>query len=192
MFFLIFFLFAGLFVISSGNRPPSNEGYYNTELSTAERVRLIMADMGHTDKALQLVQIERQAAFENIGNIAGLGSVLSGGGSTPPGNIVDGWRKWISSVQNGIMKRGFQIPAIYGIDAVHGHANVVNTTIFPQNIGLGTADNPLMAVTGPAPPVPARDGTGRGRLVLFPCLKKPGDLCLLRKAGIVVYFSAYR
>lgn len=26
---------------------------------------------------------------------------------------------------------------IYGIDAVHGHNNVINATIFPHNIGLG-------------------------------------------------------
>ena len=30
-----------------------------------------------------------------------------------------------------------KIPLLYGIDAVHGHNNVVGATIFPHNIGLG-------------------------------------------------------
>ena len=31
---------------------------------------------------------------------------------------------------------------MWGIDAVHGHANIVGATIFPQNIGLGATRNP--------------------------------------------------
>jgi beta-glucosidase len=34
------------------------------------------------------------------------------------------------------------IPIIYGIDAVHGHSNVVGATIFPHHIGLGCTNNP--------------------------------------------------
>ena len=34
------------------------------------------------------------------------------------------------------------MPLIYGIDAVHGHNNVVGATIFPHNIGLGAARDP--------------------------------------------------
>ncbi len=43
------------------------------------------------------------------------------------------------------------IPLIYGVDAVHGHNNVVGATIFPHNIGLGAANDPdLMQRIGAA------------------------------------------
>ena len=34
---------------------------------------------------------------------------------------------------------GTPVPLIFGIDAVHGHNNIPNATIFPHNIGLGAA-----------------------------------------------------
>jgi len=30
---------------------------------------------------------------------------------------------------------------MYGVDAVHGHNNVIGATIFPHNIGLGATRN---------------------------------------------------
>jgi len=36
------------------------------------------------------------------------------------------------------------IPIIYGIDAVHGHNNVIGATIFPHHIGLGCTNNPQL------------------------------------------------
>ena len=34
------------------------------------------------------------------------------------------------------------IPIMWGIDAVHGHNNVIGATLFPHNIGLGAAHDP--------------------------------------------------
>ena len=34
------------------------------------------------------------------------------------------------------------IPILYGVDAVHGNANVRGATVFPHNIGLGAAGDP--------------------------------------------------
>jgi beta-glucosidase len=34
-----------------------------------------------------------------------------------------------------------RIPLLYGVDAVHGHNNVIGATIFPHNIGLGATRN---------------------------------------------------
>ena len=39
----------------------------------------------------------------------------------------------------------FQIPLIYGVDAVHGHNNVVGATIMPHNIGIGATRDPALA-----------------------------------------------
>src|SRR5512133_4216537 len=37
-----------------------------------------------------------------------------------------------------------RIPLIYGVDAVHGHGNLYGATIFPQEIGLGAANDPAL------------------------------------------------
>jgi beta-glucosidase len=37
-----------------------------------------------------------------------------------------------------------QIPLIYGVDAVHGHNNLVGATLFPHNIGLGATRDPAL------------------------------------------------
>ena len=39
----------------------------------------------------------------------------------------------------------FQIPLIYGVDAVHGHNNVVGATLMPHNIGMGATRDPALA-----------------------------------------------
>jgi beta-glucosidase len=39
----------------------------------------------------------------------------------------------------------FQIPLIYGVDAVHGHNNLTGATILPHNIGIGAARDPQLA-----------------------------------------------
>jgi beta-glucosidase len=70
-----------------------------------------------------------------------LGSILSGGGSTPPTNQPSSWVDLYNRFQEQALKTRLKIPLIYGIDAVHGHNNVVGATIFPHNIGLGCAND---------------------------------------------------
>jgi beta-glucosidase len=31
---------------------------------------------------------------------------------------------------------------IWGIDAMHGHSNIVGAVLFPHNVGLGATHNP--------------------------------------------------
>ncbi|MEM1178748.1 MAG: glycoside hydrolase family 3 N-terminal domain-containing protein [Acidobacteriota bacterium] len=67
-----------------------------------------------------------------------LGSVLSGGGSDPtPENTLQDWRDMVERFQAQARTTRLGIPLLYGVDAVHGHNNVVGATIFPHNIGLG-------------------------------------------------------
>jgi len=66
------------------------------------------------------------------------GSVLSGGGSAPlPEATAQDWMNMVNDIQKGALSSRLGIPMIYGIDAVHGHNNVYNATIFPHNVGLG-------------------------------------------------------
>ncbi|RDV25684.1 glycoside hydrolase family 3 protein [Alteromonas aestuariivivens] len=76
-----------------------------------------------------------------------LGSVLNGGNSAPfndnhtaPENWLDlADAFWTASTDRS--DGGVGIPVIWGVDAVHGHNNIVGATLFPHNIGLGAAND---------------------------------------------------
>jgi beta-glucosidase len=90
------------------------------------------------EKIGQMVQIDRSVATVNIMRDYFIGSVLSGGGSAPlPEASAQNWVDMINEYQKGALVSRLGIPMIYGIDAVHGHNNVYNATIFPHNVGLG-------------------------------------------------------
>lgn len=71
-----------------------------------------------------------------------IGSILSGGGSVPNDNTPKGWVNMVNAYQKQALSTRLKIPLIYGIDAVHGHNNVVGATVFPHNIGLGCTNDP--------------------------------------------------
>jgi beta-glucosidase len=71
-----------------------------------------------------------------------LGSLLSGGSSDPESNSLDAWTDLYEGYQSRALKTRLAIPLLYGIDAVHGHSNVLGAVIFPHNIGLGATRNP--------------------------------------------------
>jgi beta-glucosidase len=73
-----------------------------------------------------------------------LGSILSGGGSTPAENTPEGWADMIDAFQSRALATPLQIPLIYGVDAVHGHNNLYGATLLPHNIGLGATRDPLL------------------------------------------------
>lgn len=73
------------------------------------------------------------------------GSVLSGGGSVPAEKATAAtWQQMVTKMQKAALKTRLGIPIIYGIDAVHGHNNVYNATIFPHNVGLGATRDPKL------------------------------------------------
>ena len=77
-----------------------------------------------------------------------LGSVLSGGNSAPgplPYAETNAWLEMADKYYNASIDDEdveIAIPIIWGIDAVHGHANLKGSIIFPHNIGLGAMNNP--------------------------------------------------
>jgi beta-glucosidase len=74
-----------------------------------------------------------------------LGSVLSGGDSDPKeGNSLEAWTNLIDRYQKRALETRLSIPLLYGVDAVHGHNNVLGAVIFPQDIGLGCTRNPAL------------------------------------------------
>jgi beta-glucosidase-like glycosyl hydrolase len=95
------------------------------------------------EKVGQMTQVDKRMldSEEDIAKYF-LGSILSGGGSVPDDNTPKGWVNMVNNYQRQALSTRLKIPLIYGIDAVHGHNNVVGATVFPQNIGLGCSNNP--------------------------------------------------
>ncbi len=120
--------------------------YLDPKLSVRKRVADLVSRMSLEEKAGQMTQAERGAIGAG-GDIASydLGSLLSGGGSTPTPNTPAAWAKMIDGYQLRTQATRFQIPLIYGVDAVHGHNNLTGATIMPHNIGIGATRDPGLA-----------------------------------------------
>ncbi|MFF8991765.1 carbohydrate binding domain-containing protein [Streptomyces sp. NPDC014983] len=120
--------------------------YLNPKLPVKKRVADLLSRMSLAEKAGQMTQAER-GGLATPGDIASydLGSLLSGGGSTPTPNTPEGWARMIDGFQLQAQATRFQIPLIYGVDAVHGHNNLYGATVMPHNIGMGATRNPGLA-----------------------------------------------
>ncbi len=108
-----------------------------------QKVDSLLSLMTLDEKIGQMAQAER-GALESIGDISyySLGSLLSGGGSSPITNTAQDWADMYNNYQQEALQSRLGIPLIYGVDAVHGHNNVYGAVIFPHNIGLGCTWNP--------------------------------------------------
>ena len=136
-------LVSGKLIDRSSETPTDSALYKNSELPIMDRVRDLMSYMTIEEKVGQMTQVERQFldGDDNISKYF-LGSLLSGGGSAPAKNFPRSWADMYDRFQKVALSTRLGIPIIYGIDAVHGHGNVVGATIFPHHIGLGCTNNP--------------------------------------------------
>ncbi|KAM5546501.1 hypothetical protein ABKV19_002435 [Rosa sericea] len=120
--------------------------YKDPNQPAAARVGDLLSRMTLEEKIGQMVQIDRSVANVDTMKTYFIGSVLSGGGSAPlPEASAEDWVNMINGFQKGALASRLGIPMIYGIDAVHGHNNVFNATIFPHNVGLGATRDPDLA-----------------------------------------------
>jgi len=97
------------------------------------------------EKIGQMTQPEQDKVLGNEGDMQKyfIGSVLSGGDSDPiKDNSLIEWTNLYDRVQEEALKTRLKIPALYGIDAVHGHSNVLGAVMFPHNIALGCTRDP--------------------------------------------------
>ncbi len=107
----------------------------------AEQVEALLGQMTLLEKIGQMTQVEKNSLKKEDISKYGLGSLLSGGGGNPTPNTAVSWREMVNEFQAYALKSRLGIPLLYGVDAVHGHNNVVGATIFPHNIGLGATRN---------------------------------------------------
>ena len=115
-----------------------------------KRIDEIIAEMTLEQKVGQVIQADSNSVTPEEVKQYRLGSVLSGGNSAPGDLPYTDAQNWLDAADAyfdaSVDPEGVEIaiPVIWGIDAVHGHANLTGATIFPHNVGLGAANDPEM------------------------------------------------
>ncbi|MDQ0464332.1 beta-glucosidase [Caulobacter ginsengisoli] len=119
-----------------------------TDAATEARITTLMAGMSLAEKVGQTIQGDIGSMTPEDLRQYPLGSILAGGNSAPDGDDRAAPARWVALIDRyraiALEPRPGHtpIPILFGIDAVHGHNNVVGATIFPHNIGLGAARDP--------------------------------------------------
>jgi beta-glucosidase len=125
--------------------------YTDPSRPTEQRINDLLSRMTLDEKIEQMTQVEKNSIKPGDITKYYIGSILSGGGGSPEENTPQGWYAMVEAFQKEALATRLQIPMIYGVDAVHGHGNLLHATVFPHNIGLGAANNPeLMEKIGRA------------------------------------------
>jgi beta-glucosidase len=116
--------------------------YTDPSQPVEKRIEDLLARMTLDEKIGQMTQVEKNSIRPGDITKYYIGSILSGGGGSPEENTPQAWYAMVEGFQKEALATRLQIPLIYGVDAVHGHGNLLNATVFPHNIGLGAANNP--------------------------------------------------
>lgn len=134
-----------------GGATNSNAGATNAqEAAVTARVEEILSKMTLEQKTAQMTQIQ----FEDVSTAGAraecYGSIFNGGEELPFTNDPATWAQNLDALQQATID-GCGIPMLYAIDAVHGNAKVIGSTVFPHEVGLGaTGDADLLARIGKA------------------------------------------
>jgi beta-glucosidase len=112
------------------------------------RVRSLLSRMSLDEKVGQMTQPEISAVTPDEVRQYHIGSILNGGGSWPGANKHAAPADWLALAdaywQASREGNTGGVPAVWGIDAVHGNSNIYGATLFPHNIGLGAAHDPCI------------------------------------------------
>jgi beta-glucosidase len=114
------------------------------------RVSALLTTMTVEEKVGQIIQGDLGSVTPEDLREYRLGSVLAGGNSDPGGRYNATAAEWLALADAFFRESmdtslgGKAIPVLLGIDAVHGHNNVVGATLFPHNIALGAAHDPAL------------------------------------------------
>jgi beta-glucosidase len=112
------------------------------------RVKALLAKMSVEDKVGQMIQADIKYVTPDDVRQYRLGSILAGGNSKPNGQqtaTAVQWQQLSDAFYRASMDTSggrLAIPVLFGIDAVHGHNNLVGSTLFPQNSALGNTRDP--------------------------------------------------
>jgi beta-glucosidase len=137
-------ILAGLTAASTAGAAKKQPPYMDPSLPVSQRVDDLLSRMTLAEKIGQMTQTERYQVYDDETPIStyALGSILSGGGSTPAENRPAAWADMVDRFQRAALATRLHIPLLYGIDTVHGDGNMLGATAFPHNIGLGATRDP--------------------------------------------------
>jgi beta-glucosidase len=144
--------------------------------SPATDADALLARMTLDEKIGQMTQVDI-SALKDQADIQKyfLGSVLSGGSSDPADNLPGTWLQAVTEFHAQALQTRLKIPLLYGVDAVHGHNNVLGAVIFPHHVGLGATHNP--ALVQKAEQITAAEVAGTGiRWAFAPCVAVSRDI----------------
>ncbi|MBD3831745.1 MAG: exo 1,3/1,4-beta-D-glucan glucohydrolase [Brevundimonas sp.] len=117
-----------------------------TDARTEAMIDGLLARMTLEEKVGQIVQADIASITPEDLALYPIGSILAGGNSSPEGNERAPLEDWVALSRAfraaAAARSGAAVPLMFGIDAVHGHNNIVGATLFPHNIGLGAARDP--------------------------------------------------
>jgi beta-glucosidase len=117
------------------------------EAVEAEISRLL-SQLSVEEKVGQLIQAETLSITPEDVRRYHIGSLLIGGNAGPHGDDRAPAQDWLALADayydaSVTPEPGRPvIPEIWGIDAVHGHNNIIGATLFPHNIALGAMRDP--------------------------------------------------
>lgn len=141
-----------------------------------EPVDALLAKMTLDEKIGQMTQVD-MAALKDRTDVQKyfLGSVFSGGDSDPADNRPGTWLQAVTEIRAQALHTRLKIPLLYGVDAVHGHNNILGAVIFPHHIGLGATHDPSLVEK--AERVTAEEVAGTGiRWAFDPCVAVSRDI----------------
>jgi beta-glucosidase len=148
---------------AQGDRCAPGAAYKNPRLPVATRVNDLLGRMTLAEKLGQMGQINvwvmqgspdtpwdrgplNPALMQQVLVDNHIGSILSGGGAPPQVNSPKAWAEMTNEVQRVALTAScLQIPIVYGVDAVHGHNNVLGATMYPHNQSLGASGDVALA-----------------------------------------------
>ncbi|MBN8460369.1 MAG: glycoside hydrolase family 3 C-terminal domain-containing protein [Verrucomicrobia bacterium] len=140
-------------------------------------IRDLLGKMTLAEKVGQMTQPDYRALKDrnDVGALF-LGSVLCGGTSDPEaGNTLKNWTDVYEDIQKQALGTRLGIPLVFGVDAVHGHNNVLGAVVFPHNVSLGCARDPDLVARAAA--ITARETRATGIQWTFaPCVTVPRDI----------------
>lgn len=112
------------------------------------RLDALMKSLSVEEKVGQIIQPDVGTVTPEDVRKYRFGSVLNGGNSAPGGNDLAPAKVWLDAADAYYLASmdtsggGHAIPIFWGVDAVHGHNNIIGATLFPHNVALGATRNP--------------------------------------------------
>jgi len=133
-----------LFVLAAGAQTPADR----------QKVESLLKQMTLDEKIGQMTQVTlgvvgtsqdgmlNPSALTKAINDYKVGSILN---VTNHALTAEQWRTVQTQIQDEAKKTRLKIPVIYGLDGIHGQTYTLESTLFPQNIGIAATRDPQLA-----------------------------------------------